>query len=116
MVVGVRLERDALDHVRETSLGRHDGWHNGRAASDAEPFIISIDRVRNQLVERSAGLHVKVSANQKLKRGPIAAVELELVRTIIRQTSVSVIEQALQIEQEVMFGSDCPLSLRNRPS
>src|SRR6185436_20166006 len=68
-------------------------------ASDAEPFIISIDRVRNQLVKRSAGLHVKVSANEKLKRSPIAAVELELVRTIIRQTSVGVIEQALQIEQ-----------------
>ena len=55
--------------------------------------------MRNQLVERSAGLHVEVSANQKLERSPIAAIELELMRTIIRQTSVGVVEQALKIEQ-----------------
>ena len=55
--------------------------------------------MRNQLVERHTGLHVEVSANQKLPRRPIAAVELELMRPIIRQASVGVVEQALKVEQ-----------------
>src|SRR5215217_5931183 len=55
--------------------------------------------MRNQLVERHTGLRVEVSADQKLPRSAIAAVELELVRPIIRQASVGVSEQALKIEQ-----------------
>src|SRR4029079_11395659 len=55
--------------------------------------------MRNQLVERHTGLCVEVSADQKLPRGAIAAVELELVRPIIWQAAVGVIEQALKVEQ-----------------
>src|SRR5213078_3048339 len=93
------VRTDALNNVREPSLNGSDGRNNGRATLDRETFVVSINRVRNQLVERRTGLHVEVSANEKLPRSPIAAVELELMRTIIRQTSVGVIEQALKIEQ-----------------
>src|SRR6185295_3608176 len=55
--------------------------------------------MRNQTVEGHARLRIEVSADQEFERRAIAAVELELVRTIVRQTSVGVIEQALQVEQ-----------------
>src|SRR5215217_8676060 len=55
--------------------------------------------MRNQLVERHTGLRVEVSADQKLPRSAIAAVELELVRPIIWQAAVGVAEQALKVEQ-----------------
>src|SRR6185295_12246954 len=58
-----------------------------------------IDRMRNQLVERHTGLSVEVPADEKFPRGAIAAVELELVRPIIRQATVGVSEQALEVEQ-----------------
>src|SRR5215208_707358 len=55
--------------------------------------------MRNQLVERHTGLRIEVSAEQKFPWSAIAAVELELVRPIIRQTSVGVGEQTLKVEQ-----------------
>src|SRR6185369_7137 len=55
--------------------------------------------MRNQSVERHAGLRIEVSADQEFERRAIAAVELELVRTIVRQTSVGISEQALKVEQ-----------------
>ena len=90
---------DALDDVRESCLGSSHCRNDGRTALDREPFIVSIDRVRNQLVERRAGLHVEVSANEKLERSPIAAVELELVRAIVGQPAVLVLEQTDEVEQ-----------------
>src|ERR1043165_4693 len=53
----------------------------------------------NQSVERHTGLRIEVPADEKLEWSAIAAVELELVRPIVRQTSVSVGEQALKVEQ-----------------
>src|SRR5260370_36172785 len=44
-------------------------------------------------------MDVKVYANEKFKWSTIAAVELELVRTIVRQSTVHVLQQADQIEQ-----------------
>src|SRR6187455_2332136 len=55
--------------------------------------------MRNQLVERYTGLRVEVSTNEEFPWRAIAAVELELVRPIVRQTSVGVGEQALKVEQ-----------------
>src|SRR5215203_6195037 len=55
--------------------------------------------MRNQLVERYTGLCIKVPTNEEFEWSPVAAVELELVRPIIRQTSVSIREQALEVEQ-----------------
>src|SRR5262245_40569866 len=55
--------------------------------------------MRYQLVERRTGLDVEVPAHEKFPRGAVAAIELELMRPIVGQTSVSVIEQALEIEQ-----------------
>src|SRR5205823_12250436 len=98
---------DAVDSVRESGLDGGDRRNDGRAALHEEVFVVSINRMRIQLVEWSAGLHVEVSANQKLERSPIAAIELELMRTIIGQTSVSVVEQALKVEQR----SDVRISL-----
>src|SRR5581483_1032788 len=74
---------DAVDDVRESSLSGTHGRNDRRTALHRKAFVVSIDRVRNQ----------------KLERSPIAAIELELVRPIVRQTSVSVVEQALKIEQ-----------------
>ena len=98
-MVGVRLE-PMLSTVfgKPACTGRYHR-NDGRAALNAEAFVVAVDGVRNQLIERSAGLDIEVSADQKLPRCPVAAVELELMRTIIRQTSVGVIEQALKIEQ-----------------
>src|SRR5260370_31311750 len=90
---------DAVDDVRESRLSGRDRWNNGRAALHLEPFLVSAERVRFELVERRAGLHVEVSANEKLKLSPVATVELELMRTIVRHTSIGVIEQALKVEQ-----------------
>src|SRR6185369_407515 len=55
--------------------------------------------MRNQSVKRHAGLRIEVTADQEFERRAIAAVELELVRPIVRQTSVGVGEQALKVEQ-----------------
>src|ERR1044072_833984 len=55
--------------------------------------------MRKQSVERHTGLCIEVSANEEFPWRTIAAVELELVRPIVRQTSVSVVEQALEVEQ-----------------
>src|SRR5689334_23933058 len=55
--------------------------------------------MRNQSVERHAVLRIEVSADQRFERRAIAAVELELVRPIVRQASVNVVEQALKVEQ-----------------
>src|SRR5205085_10749617 len=71
----------------------------GPAALNRKPFIVAIDRVRNQLIERRTRLPVEVAAQHEPERELVAAVELELMRTIVRQTSVGVIEQALKIEQ-----------------
>src|ERR1041385_4084645 len=53
----------------------------------------------NQSVERHTGLRIEVPADEKLEWSAIAAVKLELVRPIVGQTSVSVGEQALKVEQ-----------------
>src|SRR6185295_3153421 len=90
---------DAFDDVRESGLRSSHRRNDGRATLYLEPFVVAIDRVRNQLVERRTRLHVEVAAQHKLERELIGAVELELMRTIIRQTSVGVIEQALKVEQ-----------------
>src|SRR5689334_15937978 len=55
--------------------------------------------MRNQLVERHTGLRIEVSTKEKFPWRAIAAVELELMRPIVWQTSVSVVEQALEVEQ-----------------
>src|SRR5678810_1280076 len=55
--------------------------------------------MRNQSVERHTGLRIEVSTEEKFPWRAIAAVELELMRPIVRQTSVSVVEQALEVEQ-----------------
>src|ERR1051325_9614310 len=55
--------------------------------------------MRNQSVERHTGLRIEVSTEEEFPWRAIAAVELELVRPIVWQTSVSVIEQALKVEQ-----------------
>src|SRR6185295_9207246 len=87
---------DAVDDVRESGLRSSHRRHDGRAALYREPFVIAIDRVRNQLVERRTRLNIEVTAQHKFERELVAAVELELMRTIVRQAAVSVIEQALQ--------------------
>src|SRR5689334_8665994 len=55
--------------------------------------------MRNQLVERHTGLRIEVSTEEEFPWRAIAAVELELVWPIVWQTSVSVVEQALKVEQ-----------------
>ena len=70
-------------------MHRH-GRNDRGSAWYCEAFVVSIDRMRNQLVERNTGLRIEVSANEEFPWRAIAAVELELVRTIVRQTSVSV--------------------------
>src|SRR5689334_13545659 len=55
--------------------------------------------MRNQPIERHTGLRIEVSANEEFPWRAIAAVKLELMRPIVRQTSVSVVEQALEVEQ-----------------
>src|ERR1041385_2036077 len=55
--------------------------------------------MRNQLVERHTGLRIEVSTEEEFPWRAIAAVELELVRPIVGQTSVSIVEQALKVEQ-----------------
>src|SRR6185503_16921911 len=69
------------------------------AARDAEAFVVAIDRVWNQHVERNTRLRIKVAGNDKLPRRLVTAVELKDVRPIIRQASIKSIEQADQVEQ-----------------
>src|SRR5690242_389265 len=90
---------DALNNVGESRLRSRNGRNDCGSADNAETFVVAIDRMRNQLVERHTGLSVEVSAEQKFPRSAIAAVELELVRPIVRQATVRVIEQALKVEQ-----------------
>src|SRR5258705_3161105 len=82
-----------------SNLSSNDCRNDCRATWYGEPFVVAIDRMRDQLIERAAGLDVEVSANEKLKRSPIATVELELVRTIVGQSAIQVLQQADQIEQ-----------------
>ena len=65
----------------------------------SETFVVPVDRMRDQRVERNTRLSVEVARNDKLERRLVRAVELELVRTIVRKTSVRVLEQADEIEQ-----------------
>src|SRR5215510_8191356 len=90
---------DALNSVGESRHRSRNSRNDRGSALYCETFVVSIDRMRNQLVERHTGLCVEVSAEQKFPRSAVAAVELELVRPIVRQASVGVIEQALEVEQ-----------------
>src|SRR5215213_109971 len=96
---GRSVGTNALNNVGESRLGSRDSRNDCGSTLNGETFVVSIDRMRNQLVERHTGLSVEVSAEQKFPRGAIAAVELELVRPIVRQATVGVGEQALEVEQ-----------------
>src|SRR5215213_6643980 len=98
---------DALNNVGESWLGSRHRRNDCGSADHAEAFVVTVDRMRNQLVERHTGLCVEVSAEQKFPRSAIAAVELELVRPIVRQAAIGVSEQALEVEQR----SDVRVSL-----
>src|SRR5215475_10340935 len=50
------------------------------AARQAEAFIVAVDQIRNQLIERNARLGAKRSAGREFERPLVAAVELELMR------------------------------------
>src|SRR6185295_12606253 len=90
---------DALDSVGESSLSSRHRRNDCGSTLYAKALVIAIDRMRNQHVERHTGLRIEVSTNEEFPWRAIAAVELELVRTIVWQTSISVIEQALKVEQ-----------------
>ena len=64
-----------------------------------EPFVVAIDRVRNQRVERNTRLRTERSARHQFEWPLIAAVKLELMRTIVWQSSVQTVEQANEVEQ-----------------
>ena len=80
-----------LDRVREASLSGH---FTGTTAVplNAETLGCCRDDMRNQPIN-GAGLN-KASADQKLPGCSVAAVEL--VRSIIRQTTVGVVEERVR--------------------
>src|SRR5262245_16780385 len=104
---GRAIRAHALDPVREAGFSRSHDRNDRRPARHAHALVISIDYVRYQRIEGSAGLNVVIAADQQPPRSSITAVELELVRTIVRQPAISVVQQALQIEQR----SDVRISL-----
>ena len=55
--------------------------------------------MRNQGIERNTRLNVEVAGNDKLERCLVCTVELELMRTVIRKTSIHTVQKADQIEQ-----------------
>ena len=55
--------------------------------------------MRNQLVVGNTRLRAERSADQKLERRPVATVNLELMRTIVGQVPVGIIQQTYQVEQ-----------------
>src|SRR4030095_9861403 len=55
--------------------------------------------MRDQGVERNTRLNVEVTRYNESPRSLVSTVELELVRTIVRKTSVRVSQQARQVEQ-----------------
>ena len=80
----------AVDEVRERGFDRCHCRNDGRPSLHCERFIIAVDRMRNQLIERSSVLDVEVSANEKFERSPIAAVELKLTWSVVRKSSIRV--------------------------
>src|SRR5262249_42763581 len=67
-----------------------------RAARHAETFVLAVNRVWNQRVERDTGLCIEVTRDQQLPRRAVATVSLELMRSIVWQTSVRVGQQLRQ--------------------
>ncbi len=68
-------------------------------AWNTEAFVVTIERVRNQSVERNTRLRTERTAGHQFEWPLIAAVKLELMRTIVRQSSVKTVEQADEVEQ-----------------
>src|ERR1051325_550674 len=72
---------------------------DGRAARDGEALVVAVDGGRDQLVERDARLRAERGAQEQLERRAVGAVNLELVRAVVRQTPVGVLEQADEVEE-----------------
>src|SRR5256714_12414321 len=70
-----------------------------RAARHGEALVVAVDRVRYQRVEGLARLRVEVAREHQLDRRAVPAVELELMRAVVRQATVGVPQQARQDEQ-----------------
>src|SRR6185503_17819264 len=68
-------------------------------AWDTEAFVVAVNRVRNQSVERNTRLRTERTAGHEFERPLIAAVKLELMRTIVGQSAVKTVEQADEVEQ-----------------
>ena len=69
-------------------------------ARNTEAFVVAVDRdAESELIERNTGLRAERSADQKFERRAIAAVKLELMRTIVWQPAIGVLKQADEIEQ-----------------
>src|SRR2546423_1741003 len=75
------------------------GGLDRRAGRQGEALVVAVDRVRYQRVEGLARLRVEVAREHQLDRRAVAAVELELMRAVVRQTPVGVRQQARQVEQ-----------------
>lgn len=67
-IVGVQVEvvggrrasvTDAVNRVREASDGGRHRRNDGRTANYAKTFVVAVDRVRNQLVERDTALRAE---------------------------------------------------------
>src|SRR6185369_4972917 len=93
---------DAAVSVDQGKIG-----NNGRTSRKAKSLIVSVDRMRYQLVERNTRLNVEVARKDKPPGRLVSAVKLELVRTIIRKPAVDIVKQADKIEQR----SDVRISL-----
>ncbi len=76
-------------------------------ARDTEAFVVTIERVRNQRVERNTRLCTERTAGHEFEWPLIAAIKLELVRTIVGQSAIKTVEQADEVEQR----SDVRVSL-----
>ena len=92
----VRAEVQIVGRRRAVAAGE---WVDRRAALHAEALVIPIRKWGIEPVEWNARLRVEVTADQELKGRPVRAVKLQLVRAVVRQPAIHVLEQTDEVEQ-----------------
>src|SRR5439155_25694778 len=88
----------AVNNVRDARLACVDLGDNGGASLNSKFLIVAVYGVGNQCVEWLSRLDVSMACDEQLDWRPPRAVELELMRTVVRQSSICVLQQSDKIE------------------
>jgi hypothetical protein len=106
---------DAIHDVRESSLGSGYERDGCCAARNAKPFIVPVNRMRDQFVEWRTRLNGEVAGDHQFNGCLVGVVELELMWPIVRQTSIGIAQQAHQVKQRCDVGIGLAIVVAEQP-